>query len=66
MSEEEVRLSIDATVREDAGSWICKAQVFQNRAVKVGDALEYSIELVIVGEDICASKFVWIICYECL
>ena len=51
-SREEVRLSIANTTIEDAGSWTCRAQVFKNETVKLGDAVEYSIQLVVVGEDI--------------
>ena len=52
MSREEVRLSITDTARKDAGSWTCRAQLFHNKKVKVGDAVEYYIQLVVIGEDI--------------
>ena len=52
MSREEVKLSITDTAKEDSGSWTCRAQVFHNETVKMGDVVEYSIQLVVIGEDI--------------
>ena len=54
-NREEVRLSINATNRIDTGSWICRAQVL-HQMVKVGNAVEYSIQLVVVGEDMCVLE----------
>ena len=56
VSKKEVRLSITDTAIKDAGSWTCRAQVFQNETVKMGDAVEYSIQLVVIGEDIYVSQ----------
>ena len=53
MGQKEVRLAIADAVRGDAGNWTCRAQVFQNGTIEVGDAVEYSIQLVVVGEDVC-------------
>ena len=58
VSKKEVRLSINATERIDTGSWICRAQVL-HQMVKVGNAVEYSVQLVVVGEDMCVLEYLF-------
>ena len=58
VSKKEVRLSINATHRIDTGSWICRAQVL-HQMVKVGNAVEYSVQLVVVGEDMCVLEYLF-------
>ena len=43
-------LTIANSAEGDTGNWTCRAQVFQSDGTEVGDAVEYSIHLVVVGE----------------
>ena len=43
-------LTIANSAEGDTGNWTCRAQVFQSDGTEVGDAVEYSIRLVVVGE----------------
>ena len=60
MGQAEVRLAVTDAVRGDNGNWTCRAQVFQNGKIEEGDAVEYSIQLVVVGEDICVFVYLFI------
>ena len=60
MGQAEVRLAVTNAVRRDTGKWTCSAQVFQSGTIEVGDAVEYSIQLVVVGEDVCVFVYLLI------
>ena len=62
---QEVRLATADTVRGDAGNWTCRAQVFQNGTIEVGDAVEYSVQLVVVGECICVFVYLFTFKQRC-
>ena len=49
---EVVSITVDSTSREDAGTWTCTAQVYENGtgSLTVGGPVEVSVQLVVVGK----------------
>ena len=47
---EEVSLTLATSTREDDGNWSCSAQVYESDTLTVGQPVQRTIQLVVVGE----------------
>ena len=47
---EEVSLTLATSTREDDGNWSCSAQVYESVTLTVGQPVQRTIQLVVVGE----------------